>query len=88
MPMNVLFMDGDTTAIFKLSETHQIVFVFTKQFLIFFKKNNLILIVQTLIKIQNVASESTESLGTFNFATAHSPWLNLLLDSNLFQNHS
>ena len=38
--MNVLFMDGDTTAIVKLSETHQIVFVFvfTKQFLIFRKK--------------------------------------------------
>lgn len=44
MPMNVLFMDGDTTAIFKLSETHQIVFVFvfTKQFLIFLKKITLL----------------------------------------------
>lgn len=64
--MNVhecLFIDDDKTTIFKLSETHQC--------LVF--QNNLMFIVQTLLKYQNVACDLIESLRTFNFVTAHSP---------------
>lgn len=76
--MNVFFMDNGKTTIFKLSETHQcLVFL-----------NNLMLIVQTLIKMQNVPCDLMESLRTFNFATAHSPWIILPLESNPFRNHS
>lgn len=71
-------MDDDKTTMFKLSKTHQC--------LVF--QNNLMFIIQTLIKIQNVPRDLIKSLRTFNFAAAHSPWLNLPLDSNPFRNQT